>query len=214
MNTNSKQTKLLREAAEWRLISLFFDCPTNDWFEQVYALGKQVSDKQLKRAAKAAQKQASEGLFHSLFGPGGPAPGREVSYRGWVQPGYLLSELSSFYNAFSYKPVTAEVPDHVAVETGFIAYLRLKEVFALECGDLEKAKITDEASQKFIDEHLSKFAEKLSRLLVSSEIDYLSVAGLALFERVGPDKDKSKQIFLPVLEEADESLFECGIAVP
>lgn len=214
METVSMQKKLLIEVAEWRLISLLFDCPTGDWFSQVEILGKQVSDKKLKRAAKAAQKQASEGQFHSIFGPGGPAPGREVSYRGWVQPGYLLSEVSSFYSAFSYQPKTSEVPDHVAVETGFIAYLRLKQLFALECGDSEKAEIADEASQKFIDEHISKFAEKLSRLLVSSEIEYLSAAGLALFERVGPDKDKSKQIFLPVLEEADESLFECGIAVP
>lgn len=127
METVNLQNQFLVEAAEWRLISLFFDCPTGDWFDQVDALGKQVYDKRLKRAAKFARKQASEGMFHSIFGPGGPAPGREVSYRGWVQPGYLLSELASCYNAFSYKPMTAEVPDHVSVETGFVAYLRLKE---------------------------------------------------------------------------------------
>ena len=210
MNNTTLQNKLLREAAEWRLISLFFDCPTNDWFEQVNALGKQVSDKRLKRAAKAAQKEASEGLFHSIFGPGGPAPGREVSYRGWVQPGYLLSELSSFYNAFSYKPTTNEVPDHIAVETGFVAYLRLKELFALECGESENVEITSEASTTFIDEHLSKFVEKLSKLLASSGVDYLTLASAALFDRVGSDKDKKKQIFLPVLEETDENIFKCG----
>ncbi len=126
MKTEIVENKLILEAAEWRLISLLFDCPTGKWFGDVNALGKQVADKPLKRAARSAQKEASEGLFHSIFGPGGPAPGREVSYRGWVQPGYLLSELSSFYNAFSYKPVTDEVPDHVAVETGFVAYLRLE----------------------------------------------------------------------------------------
>lgn len=212
MNNSNVVKDLLREAAEWRLISLLFDCPKGDWFEQVDDLGKQVSDKRLKRAAKLAQKHASEGLFHSIFGPGGPAPGREVSYRGWVQPGYLLSELSSFYNAFSFKPVTAEVPDHIGVETGFIAYLRLKELYALECGDSKNAEITSEASTAFIDDHLSKFAEKISKLLAVSGIDYLDLAGAALFDRVGPDKDKSKQIFLPVLEEEDDSLFECGAA--
>lgn len=212
MNTKAIRNKLLREAAEWQLISLLFDCPKGDWFEQVSDLGKQVSDKLLKRAAKLAQKHASEGLFYSIFGPGGPAPGREVSYRGWVQPGYLLSELSSFYNAFSYKPATAEVPDHIGVETGFIAYLRLKELYALECDDSKSAEITSEASRAFIDEHLSKFAQKISKLLTASGIDYLDLAGAALFDRVGPDKDKSKQIFLPVLEEEDDSLFECGAA--
>ncbi len=204
--------QFLVEAAEWRLISLLFDCPAGDWFEQVSRLGRQVLDKKLKRAARAAQKHASEGLFHSIFGPGGPAPGREVSYRGWVQPGYLLSELSSFYDAFSYKPTTREVPDHVAVETGFIAYLRLKQLYALECGDSENLEITADASRTFINDHLSKYAETLAKLLAASGIDYLVLAGSALFDRVGRDKDKSKQVYLPVLEQEDEPLFECGVA--
>lgn len=203
--------KLLAQAAEWRLISLLFDCPKDDWFDQVGALGHQVADKKLKRAAAAAQEHASEGIFHSIFGPGGPAPGREVSYRSWVQPGYLLSELSSFYDAFAYKPKTHEVPDHIAVESGFIAYLRLKELYANECGDAKNANITAEASQTFIDDHLSKYTEKLAKLLAASGIDYLELAGSALFDRVGPDKDRSKQVFLPVLEEDEETLFECGV---
>lgn len=203
---------IIVESAEWRLISLLFDCPTGNWFEQVKSLGKQVSDKRLKRAATAAQKEASEGLFHSIFGPGGPAPGREVSYRGWVQPGYMLSELSTYYDAFSYKPMTNEVPDHVAVETGFIAYLRLKEAFALECFDAENAKITADASTAFIDDHLSKYAEQMSNILANSGIEYLSLAGEALFKRVGVDKDKKNQAYLPVLETAEEeSAFECGL---
>lgn len=213
MNTTAIQNKLLREAAEWRLVSLLFDCPNSDWFRQVEELAKPLSDKKLKRAAMAAQKEASEGLFHSVFGPGGPAPGREISYRGWVQPGYMLSELSSFYEAFQYKPTTAEVPDHVAVETGFIAYMRLKQAFAMECRDTENAAITADASKTFIDDHLSKYAEQMSKILDSSGIEYLSLAGAALFRRVGTDKDKEKQRYLPVLENEDEEVeFECGIA--
>ncbi len=211
MKTKRNSTRdLLAEAAEWRLISLLFDCPSNDWLRQVEDLAGPVTDKKLKRAAKAAQKQASEGLFHSIFGPGGPAPGREVSYRGWVQPGYMLAELNSFYDAFSYKPTTNEVPDHVAVETGFVAYLRLKELYALENGDNESADVTSKASITFIDDHLSKYAQKLSKLLAASGIEYLNLAGAALFARVGPDQDKSKLIFLPVLEGDNESTLECG----
>lgn len=211
MKTKRNSTRdLLAEAAEWRLISLLFDCPSNDWLRQVEDLAGPVTDKKLKRAAKAAQKQASEGLFHSIFGPGGPAPGREVSYRGWVQPGYMLAELNSFYDAFSYRPTTNEVPDHVAVETGFVAYLRLKELYALENGDNESADVTSKASITFIDDHLSKYAQKLSKLLAASGIEYLNLAGAALFARVGPDQDKSKQIFLPVLEGDNESTLECG----
>lgn len=212
MNRNSSQIQLLREAAEWRLISLLFDCPKDDWSEQVDALGRQVSDEVLKKAAKAAPKEAGEGIFHSVFGPGGPAPGREVSYRGWVQPGYLLAEVSAFYTAFAYEPKTCEVPDHVAVETGFIAYLRMKELYAIEAGDTERAQITADASRTFVDDHVSKYAEKLAKLLAVSGIDYLRLVSSALLERVGPDKDKGKNIYLPVLEEVDEATFECGAA--
>lgn len=210
MSRISKKTKLLREATEWRLTGLLFECPVGDWKHEVKNLAGEISDFQLISAAEFARVEAGEGLYHSIFGPGGPAPGREVSYRGWVQPGYLLSELSSFYDAFSYEPATSEVFDHVSVETGFIAYLRLKEFYALECGDNESAEITNKASATFIDNHLSKFAQKLSKLLAVSGIEYLNLAGSALFARVGPDKDKSKQIFLPVLEEDDAPIFECG----
>jgi nitrate reductase assembly molybdenum cofactor insertion protein NarJ len=213
MKTKANSGKhLLAEASEWRLISLLFDCPTNDWRKQVSDLAAVLKDKKLKRSAFAAQTEASEGLFHSVFGPGGPAPGREVSYRGWVQPGYMLAEVATFYDAFSYKPVTDEVPDHVSVETGFIAYLRLKEAFAREQADTDAAEITAEASRKFIDEHLSKYAQQMSKILTASGIEYLTLAGKALFQRVGRDKDRKKQIFLPVLENEDEvSEFECGL---
>lgn len=206
--------ELLRDAAEWRLISLLFDCPKGDWFKQVDELGHQVNDKRLKKAAKVARKEAREGLFHSNFGPGGPAPGREVSYRSWVEPGQLLSELSAFYSAFSYHAGSGEVPDHVAIEAGFIAYLRLKELYARECGDDESAEITADAANQFIAEHISKYAKKLKKLLASSGIEYLQLASAALFERVGPDKDKELKTFLPVLEDEEDSLFDCGVASP
>lgn len=205
--------ELLRDAAEWRLISLLFDCPKGDWFRQVDELGRQVTDKKLKKAAKAAGKEASEGLFHSIFGPGGPAPGREVSYRSWVEPGYMLSELSAFYSAFSYHAGSGEVPDHIAVETGFIAYLRLKELYARENGDDESAAITAEAASRFTAEHITKYPQKLKKLLAASGLEYLQLAGEVLFERVGPDKDKEIKTFLPVLEDAEDSLFECGVGV-
>ncbi len=209
----AKNLNLLKDATEWRLLSLLFDCPNPHWLEHVDLLGRTISNKNLKRAAKSAQTEATEGLFHSIFGPGGPAPGREISYRGWVQPGYMLSELSSFYDAFSYRPETKEVPDHIAVETGFIAYLRLKEAFALENSDPESAEITAEASRTFIDEHLSKYAEQMSKILSNSGIEYLALAGKALFKRVGKDKDKEKQVYLPVLEDEDtESEMYCGLS--
>ena len=83
----------------------------------------------------------------------------------------------------------------------------------MECRDTENADITAEASKTFINDHLSKYAEQMSKILNSSGIEYLSLAGAALFKRVGIDKDKEKQRYLPVLENDDEEVeFECGIA--
>lgn len=210
MRAKIQKTDLLREAAEWRMISLLFDCPRGDWFKQVDELADQVTDMKLKQAAVAVRHEASEGLFHSIFGPGGPAPGREVSYRSWVEPGQLLSELSAYYSAFSYHAASGEVPDHIAVETGFIAYLRLKELYARENADDESAEVTTEAASRFVSDHITKYAQKVNKLFSSSGVEYLRLASEALFERVGPDKDKELKTFLPVLDEVDETIFECG----
>ncbi len=210
MKAQTDISGLLNEAAEWRLLGLMFECPIGDWYVNVKQLSKEVKDKKLKAAAAFALDEACEGLYHSIFGPGGPCPSREVSYRSWVQPGFLLSELSVFYKAFSFSPKTDEVPDHISVEAGFIAYLKLKEAFALESGMTDEAAITADASRRFIEQHLSKMAEKLSKTLAYSEMKYLIAAGEALFERVGKDPDGEEKRTLPVLPRVEDEEMLCA----
>lgn len=210
MKDENSVNELLEQAAEWRLIGLLLECPTGDWSETVRGLAAEVADGDLKKAADLAGSQAGEGLYHAIFGPGGPAPAREISYRDWVQPGYLLSELSAYYDAFSYRPAIREVPDHIAVEAGFVSYLKMKEAFAIVRGDRESAEVTAGASAAFIDEHLSKMAERLARSLAESEIGYLVFATGALFRRVGPDKDKTVHRALPVLADPEAEI-ECAV---
>ncbi|HSB10122.1 MAG TPA: molecular chaperone TorD family protein [Blastocatellia bacterium] len=206
----TRQHRLLREAAEWRLISLLFDRPSEVWRKQVAELSNGIGDETLKLAAQAAQREATEGFYHSIFGPGGPAPAREVSYCDLVQPGQLMAELSGYYDAFAYAPDTAEVIDHVSIEAGFIGYLRLKEAYALECGDTSHAEVTAEAAELFLCEHLSRIAEPLANALVESGSSYLVLAGSALLLRTGPRKDKPARAGLPVLEDAEDGSFQCG----
>lgn len=211
--TAPAQNQLLREAAEWRLLSLLFECPSPQWRAQVAALATEITDTDLKAAAVAAQQEASEGLYHSLFGPGGPAPGREISYRDWVQPGYLLAELTSYYDAFAFQPAVAallEAPDHVAVETGFIAYLRFKEAYARAIPDDEHATVTSEAAQQFINEHLSALTQPLARSLEHSGVQYLALASQALLARVGPPREKTPKPNLPVLANDQDEEFACA----
>lgn len=210
METEQRINGLLHEAAEWRLISLLFECPVGEWYVNVKNLAKEVQDKKLRSAAKDAMDEACEGLYHSIFGPGGPCPPREVSYRSWVQPGYLISELSTFYKAFSYNPTTVEVADHIAVETGFIAYLKLKEAFAILAGAADEAEVTADAARSFTDQHLSKVAEKLTKTLAYSEMKYLVAAGEALFDRVGKDTDGDESRSLPVFPNVEDEDMNCA----
>ena len=209
--TQPLATRLFNEAAEWRLLSLLFSRPGEDWRDEITAAASELADPQLKDACAAALGEASEGLYHSLFGPGGPAPPREASYRTTLQLGYLLSELQTYYSSFGYAPASQETPDHVAVETDFEAYLHLKRALAIAAGHSDQAEVAAEASKGFIKGHLSFIAEPLHQSLAHSGVRYLEIASLVLRERVGPAES------IPPLQDVAEELvtiqdapFACG----
>ena len=145
-----------------------------------------MDDEALRAMAEAALAQASAPLHHSTFGPGGPAAPREVTYRQDVLPGGMLGELTAFYRAFAYEPTVPEPPDHMAIEAGFVGYLKLKEAFALERGEAEQVAVVAAAARRFLDDHLNPMVEPLALALTASGIEYLAHAGAALLERVGP----------------------------
>jgi nitrate reductase assembly molybdenum cofactor insertion protein NarJ len=206
---HTKKNELLQQAAEWRLISLFFECPNEYWKKEVNALAQEVMDEDLKIAAQAAEIEGNEGLYHSILGPGGPAPSREISYNSWAEPGYLMSELTAYYQAFAYQPETKEAIDHISVEAGFIGYLYFKQAYAVVCGKDEEAKITDEAIEHFIKNHLNSMAEPLATILEDLDVEYLIRASKALLKRVG----KAKHSALPVFDTAfkqEDCQFDCG----
>lgn len=199
---------LLREASEWRLLSLLLECPREDWRERTAQLGAESQDAHLREAAQYAVDQASEGLYHSIFGPGGPAPPREVSYRETMQPGYMIAELEAYYEAFGFHPQLDEAPDHVAVMAGFMGYLRLKQAFALSAGDSEAEAVSRDAAAGFIDDHLATIGERIANLLENSGIPYLQLAGQALVKRTGPAK---KNLF-PIQQDSEDAdnIYGCG----
>ncbi len=181
-----EEKKLLAEAAEWHLLSLLFSAPTAAWRKQVAEVSREVADGTLRGAAEQALTEATEGLYHSIFGPGGPAPPREATYNDSIQLGQLLSELAAYYDAFAYHPSTEEPLDHISVEAGFVAYLRVKQAYALASSDAEHAAIAAEAAQNFIHEHLSAIAAPLAATLDELRVQYLADAGAVLVRRVGP----------------------------
>ena len=189
---------LLRDAARWRLLGRLFECPGEQWRRDVATLAEEIDDAELRAAAGAALVDATEGKYHSVFGPGGPAPPREVSYHDTLELGSLMSELAAYYDVFGYHPTTGEAPDHVSVEAGFVAYLRFKEAYALAAGDAEHAATTLEAAQRFRADHLAIFAAPLAAVLADSGIDYLVQASALLAARAGRRPPRTR---LPVFQE-------------
>lgn len=195
---------LLGQAAEWRLIGLLFECPSQRWREQVAELAAEAGDPELRRTVEEALREADEGTYHHTFGPGGPAPPREATYRDTLQLGYLMSELNAFYQAFGFQPSTAEAADHVSVEAGFVGYLKLKQAFALASGDEEGAGVARDAEREFISEHLASIAEPIAKSLAASGVSYLAGAGRAIGSRSGAAKKRF--LVLP----SDEEVLTCG----
>jgi nitrate reductase assembly molybdenum cofactor insertion protein NarJ len=189
---NDTTRALLVEAAEWRLLSLLFEYPGPGWQTRVDSVATEAADARLKAAAAQAREHASEALYHTTLGPGGPAAAREVSYHQTLMPGQLLGEPTAYYRAFAYGPTVTEAPDHVAVETGFVAFLRLKEAYACERSDTDQTAVTAAAAQRFLTEHLSTMAEPLARSLAASGVPYLGQAAEVLLARTGPPPQRTR----------------------
>jgi nitrate reductase assembly molybdenum cofactor insertion protein NarJ len=202
---------LVRDAAEWRLIGRLFECPTGAWRGEIEALARELGDADLIAAVDAAGEVATEGQYHSVFGPGGPAPPREATYHDTLELGSLMSELAGYYDAFAYTPPIDESPDHIAVEIGFVAYLRLKEAYARAAGDDEHAALAAAAAARFIADHLAMHATPLANVLAASHLEYLARASRLLAARVGPRPRTGR---LPVLPndpyDEDGSEFVCA----
>jgi nitrate reductase assembly molybdenum cofactor insertion protein NarJ len=209
MHVDVHVRSLLREAARWRLLGRLFECPSDEWRHDVMPLAKEADDAGLQAAAEQAGLTATEGQYHSVFGPGGPAPPREASYHDSVELGSLMSELAGYYDAFGYRPATSEAPDHLAVELGFVAYLRFNEAYARAVGDADRAAITAQASDRFRADHLSKFTAPLADVLSDSGIEYLAQASRVLVEYVGhrPQRTRLPVVVDPVDDTGTE--FPC-----
>lgn len=176
-------------AARWRLLGLLLERPRPGWAREAEALAREAGDPLLGEAALAA-RDASEGGYLALLGPGGAVSPREVAYRGAEEPGALLADIAAFHRAFAFAPSSEDPIDHVAVLAGFVGYLRLKEAFALARGDAAAAETTRAAAGRFLDEHVRSVAEPFARGLeeagAGTTLPHVLLAARAALEELGP----------------------------
>ena len=200
---------LIEESVAWRMFGLAFERPRDEWREQVASIAREVSDCDVRWVAELAGEQASEELFLDMLGPGGAVSPREVAYRGFADPGQLLSSLETIYGAFAYEPASEECPDHVSVEAGFVGYLRMKQAFARLCGDEAAEEVAKEAEKLFIEEHLAPVDDGLWKRFAGDDSLYIARAARLMRERLGD---------VAVRDEGeasdDENEMSCGDGCP
>ncbi len=202
---------LLRDAAAWRLLGRLFECPSSAWRDDIAALDRELADDRLHAAVTAALDESSEGLYHSVFGPGGPAPPREVTYYQSLELGSVMSSVTGYYGAFAYTPAISEPPDHIAVEVGFLAYLRTKQAFALLAGDADRATLAAEAVDHFRQDHVAAIAARLAPLLEAAPASYMASAGRILLARAGAPRGPKQLPVIQPFEDEDGSEFSCHV---
>jgi hypothetical protein len=174
---------LLHEAATWRLLGLLFERPRPAWRADVVKLATEVEDEEVRAAAGEAE-QTTEGTYLRRIGPGAVASPREVGYRTFDDPGWVLADVNRYYEAFGFRPSVEDPPDHVAVETAFVAFLFLKEAYARAGGDPDGERTAREARERFVAEHLATLAAPLAERLADGSGDALLAAARALAARV------------------------------
>lgn len=60
------------------------------------------------------------------------------------------------------------VPDHIAIELEFIYFLITKQIFAIENGDLEKAKTYRDKQATFIERHLGAWIHEFTQSVIEN----------------------------------------------
>jgi nitrate reductase assembly molybdenum cofactor insertion protein NarJ len=175
----------LADAAAWRLLGLLLERPKAGWREQVETLARETHSQTLSAAARVA-RVAREGPYLALLGPGGSISPREIAYRGMEDPGHLLAEIASFYDAFAYRATAEDPVDHAAVEAGFVGYMQLKLAFALSRGDEDDARVVSAAVTRFLAEHVRYWAAPLAKRLSRSGASHLLLAAREIARRAGP----------------------------
>jgi len=168
INEDNQIRSWLESAAVWRFLSLLFQLPTSESCAELRRLAEELPPDQRERARELVSipREAWETEFHRVLGPAG-IPACESSYEenALAGRGPLLADIAGFYEAFAYRPSTApaEVPDHVSVEFGFLAYLAVKIAFALYEDQTDEALVAREAYERFLKDHVGYWAERFRR---------------------------------------------------
>lgn len=169
----------LQRASTWRFFSLYFRLPTEETEAELVALAPEVPV-ELRELVEMRQQLTLAEMkeeFHRVLGAGGiPACASSYDDNALAGRGPMLADIAGFYQAFAYQPekLPAEVPDHLAVELDFLAFLAMKVSFALHESRQDNAVIAQQAYEKFLTEHVQDWVARFHAVLErTSAVIYL-----------------------------------------
>jgi nitrate reductase assembly molybdenum cofactor insertion protein NarJ len=187
--TQNAAHRWLATAAIWRFFSFAFRLPGRSQRADLRAIARELPPDLRKMAEEICTLPLKtwEPEFHRALGAGG-VPACESSYdeNALAGRGPLLADVRGFYEAFAYSPEKppAELPDHLAVELDFLAYLAVKIAFAQHEQDGESEKTARDAYDHFVEQHLVTWAERFrERLCAATASPYCTIVD-ALCERL------------------------------
>lgn len=180
-----EREQLLANAALYRLIAQGFSYPEPELLcsvrrnalelaaaaargELVPALAPAL--RALGRAWRTASAQSLETDYSRLFLGAGLVPLREGGYGDGLrfagQP-VDIADLNGFYLAFGFElsDTAPNPPDHLGTEIEFVSLLHLKKALALQRGRMREAKIVDQATAHFLEDHLGRWVSSLAAAL-------------------------------------------------
>ena len=169
----------LSRAAVLQFASLALQPPSNEVIEEMRNLVAALPEDAAIEARAILEMPLAdwEPEFFSVLGPAGCAV-CESSYERAAQAsrGPMLAQVAGFYEAFGYVPDRLrEVPDHAAMELGFLSFLAMKVAFARFESQAEAASVATQAYSDFHRQHLAGWLPACTDVLLETGSKQYSV---------------------------------------
>ena len=230
MNVQDEVLNHLFRADLYRVLALAFDTPTDESVKEIQEIAKELLEfisrvenfKNIQNSLGEFLKnfppkaREIEGEYHHLFNTQATCPSSEGNFQ-MVERGPIIGDVCAFYEAFHMKVVERQgPPDSLKMELGFMSWMALKTVQALEQDLEEENKVVQEAQGKFLGSHLGRWIKPFSNRLkeVTFNTFYTALADL-LVQWVYEDCKylKATPVSLPdfLLKEDKEEEVSCSL---
>lgn len=179
-DTTPGHNALLR-ADLWRLLAGVFACPTPESLSELTELAMDLADclhsdaaslatpvSLVAEALRESSHSRLESEYHALFTTQVLVSPYEGAYHR-TERGAIIGDVAAFYTAFSLQLAPQSgPPDALHNELALLAWLALKEAYALEHTLPEALEITRAATRQFLDDHLGRWVTVFVRRLLDT----------------------------------------------